>query len=136
MNKPEHFFLSESGHLFDTRRPGWSQGEPLRPMHSYHHREIRTGLELRQTLRAGSVTFPGCYTVVLITSDGELVSIDGLLQDRGALYRALWDIRTGAHGRIIMCDTYDEGPPVECAYTGRMIESSYGDPDSDESTNG
>lgn len=128
MPLPEHLFIASSGDLYDTRKPNWS-ANPLREGYRCTKREIKTGADLRVTLRAGSYAFPGGYTIALYTSDGEMVSIKGLLADRGALYQALYDIRTRQHGRIVGADTYMEGPTMECAYTGLPIESAYGDPE-------
>lgn len=135
MPLPNHLFVSSSGDLFDTRKSNWS-ANPLRKGYACTKREIQSGADLRATLRAGASTFPGCYTIALYTQDGELVSINGLLSDRGALYQALYDVRTRQHGRIVGADMYLEGPTIECAYTGAPIESAYGDPEeNDESVN-
>ena len=128
MPLPEHFFIASSGDLFDTRKPNWS-ANPLREGYRCTKREIKTGADLRATLRAGSWAFPGGYEIALYTSGGEMVSIKGLLADKGALYQALYDVRTRQHGRIVGADIYYEGPTMECAYTGLPIESAYGDPE-------
>ena len=125
----DYFMVSEcDGGLYDTRKPGWAYNPPLRAGFSRTHRTINNARELCATLRAGAYTFPGGYTIALYTDGGEMASIAGLLVDRSALRTALWDIRHGMHGRIIGADTYDEGPTVQCCYTNRDIESSYGDP--------
>lgn len=128
---PNHLFVSESGDLFDTRRPDWHKLPPIRAGYSTHHRTITNGRELRATIRAGGAAWPGGYTVALHMNDGEMVSIDALSRDRSALWHALWDIRNNPRGRIVGCDTYDEGPTVRCAYTNEDIASSYGDPGDD-----
>lgn len=126
---PAHLFVSESGDLFDTRRPEWHKHPPLREGYSRTHREIRTGRDLRATLRAGGAAWPGGYTVALYTNDGDMASIPGLSLDRSALRNALEDIRTKAPWRIVGADLYDEGPDVQCVYTADTIASSYGDLD-------
>jgi hypothetical protein len=123
--KNEHLFLSESGDLYDTRLHNWAD-KPIRAQHARTHRTIRTGLQLRQTLRAGPYAWPGGYPVVLTTSDGEMVHPGALTKDKGALYRALYDIRTKVSGRIVGADIYYEGDDVQCAYTNETISSAYG----------
>lgn len=129
--RPSHLLLSESGDLFDTRRADWS-ANPIRPGFAKTCREIKTGRDLRSTLRAGSWAWPGGYPIVLITNDGEYVSPGALSKDKNAIYSALWDIRNRISGRIVGADVYFEGPRVQCAYTNADIESAYGDPDESE----
>lgn len=128
---PAHLFLSCSGELYDTRRPDWAS-HPLRPVYARTMRSIRAGADLRATLRAGPRAWPGGYPIVLITSDGEMVSPAALLKDRSALYQALYDIRHKMHGRIVGADVYWEGPPIQCAYTGAEIVSAYGETEETE----
>lgn len=132
--KPDYLFTSSTdGHLYDTRRPAWHLAPPLRANFCRIFRRISNARELCATLRAGPYAWPGGYPIVLITSDGEMASPAALLKDRGALYVAIWDIRAGNHGRIIGAEIYEEGPIVQCAYTGAPISSAYGDPE-EEST--
>lgn len=129
MNTPEHLFLSESGDLFNTRRPDWHTRPPLRAGYSRTYRNIETGSQLRATLRAGSFSWPGGYPIVLFTADGEMVSPVALAKDKGHLRRELRDIHEGARGRIIGAGIYYEGETVQCACTGVDIESAYGVPE-------
>jgi hypothetical protein len=127
MNKPAHLFVSSSdGHLYDTRKPEWHKGEPLRKDYARTFRTIRNTAQLKATLRAGPYAWPGGYPIVLITNDGEMVSPAALAKDRGQLQWAIRSIRDRGGDRIIGADVYWEGEPVECAATGVMIESAYG----------
>jgi len=132
-NRPAHLFLSESGDLFDTRKPEWFLNPPVRKGFARTHHDIETGLELRSTLRAGDCTFPGCYPIVGITSDGEMVNLSALAKDKSALYIALRDIRSKVSGRIVATDVYYEGETVQCVYTNADIESAYGMPEDEKS---
>jgi hypothetical protein len=120
-----HLFLSESGDLFDTRRENWSD-RPLRAGFAGHRAVIKNGMDLRATLRAGGAAWPGGYTVVLFTADGEMASIAGLLRDKSALRIALRDIKERCRGRIVASGPYQEGPREMCCYTDTPIESDYG----------
>jgi hypothetical protein len=125
-----HLFLSESGDLFDTRRENWGD-RPLRAGFAGHRAVIKNGMDLRATLRAGGAAWPGGYTVVLFTADGDMASIAGLLRDKSALRTALRDIQGRCSGRIVASGLYQEGPLAQCCYTNETIESDYGDAESD-----
>lgn len=114
-------FLSESGDLYAD-----DLSRIVRPAFRRTFIEIRTGRELRATLRAGAYTWPGGYTIALICADGEMASIGGLLRDRDAYRTAIRDIRDRAYCRIVGAMTYDEGDARWCAYTNGLIEPSYG----------
>lgn len=128
MALPAHFMVSESdGHLYDLRKPDGIL-KPVRRDYRRTFAHITTGAQLRATLRAGGMTFPGGYPIVLYTNDGEMVSPSDLARDKSALSRALYDIRTEQYSRIVGADIYYEGPREYCAYTGADIDSAYGDP--------
>ena len=67
--------VSDSGALFDTRKPDWHKLPPLRPDYQAAHRTIGTTTELLSTLRTKYV-WPGGYEIVFITSDGALLCWD------------------------------------------------------------
>lgn len=67
---PKHFFVSESGELFDTRKVCWWAKPPLRKVFKKHFPRIENSLQLKATLRAGPYTFPGGYPLALLTSEG------------------------------------------------------------------
>lgn len=114
-------FLSEPGDLYAD-----DLSRIVRPAFRRTFREIRTGRELRATLRAGAYAWPGGYTIALICSDGEMASISGLLRDRSAYRTAIRDIRDRADCRIVGTMIYDEGDTRWCAYTNDAVEPSYG----------
>lgn len=67
----QHLFKSElDGALYDTRQPNWAKSRPLRPVFARHVVNIKSTEEFKATLRAGAYTWPGGYSVYLITSDG------------------------------------------------------------------
>lgn len=72
---PEHFFATD-GALYDTRRQEWHKSPPLRPVYMRHFVEIDTAAEFKASLRAGAHTFPGGYTLALITTDGGAFCFD------------------------------------------------------------
>lgn len=123
---PRHFFVSDcSGDLHDTRRPDWA-GTPLRKWYKHTHASIQTGAELRATLRAGAVTWPGCYPLYFITSDGGALSFDTV---RANLRSVLDSIRTKCNDgwRVIACEVNYEDTELYDDHTGERIESAYGE---------
>lgn len=113
-------FLSESGDLYTG-----DLSRVVRPALRHTFLEIRTGRELRATLRAGAYAWPGGYTIALICADGEMASISGLLRNRSSYRTAIRDIRDRASCRIVGAMQYDEGDTRWCAYTNAAIEPSY-----------
>lgn len=129
MALPSHLFVSDcDGHLYDTRKPEWPEN-PVRRDYEKTFKHINTVSQLKATLRAGGYAWPGGYQIVLITQEGDMVKPQALIKDKGQLRNAIGDIRAKYSGRIVGSEIYYEGPPVQCAYTGEIIESAYGDPD-------
>ena len=123
---PPHFFISDcAGALYDTRRPDWSNA-PLRKCYKYSHSNIETGAQLRATLRAGDVTWPGCYPLYFITSDGGALTF-GTVRDN--LRSVLDSIRTerGDGWRVVACEVNNEDTNLRDDHTGEKIESAYGE---------
>lgn len=88
---PEHLFVSDSdGGLYDTRRPDWSKGPPIREKYCWHHRNIQTTHQLKACLRAGPAAWPGGYEILYIASDGALLCTKCVL---GNLRSCLWSIK-------------------------------------------
>lgn len=126
---PSYFLVSEcDGHLYDTRKPDWPNN-PVRRDYAKTFKRIETVSQLKAVLRAGGHAWPGGYPIALLTAAGEMVKPEALIKDRNALREAYSDIENNSEWRIVGADVYWEGPPVECAYTGEMIESAYGEPD-------
>lgn len=123
---PEYLFTcSVDGALYDTRRPNWNKRRALRPVFSRHFLKIRTAHELKATLRAGDVTWPGCYPLYLLAEGGpgylagSVLSFDGA---RGTLRDCLEHIADG--GRFHVGTNYED-PALYCDETGDRIPSAY-----------
>lgn len=117
-----HFMVSESdGALYDTRAENWS-AKPLRANYARHHRTIETVSDMKATLRAGAYTFPGCYELFFITSDGAGLCFDCAREKFALIADSIRnDIRDG--WRVIACDiaeNYDESP-LYCDHCSRQI---------------
>lgn len=123
---PAHFFVSNcNGALHDTRRPDWAS-TPLRKCYKRTYSRIKTGAQLRATLRAGSLTWPGFYPLFFITSDGGALAFDTV---RDNLRGVLDSIRTKCDDgwRVVACEVNYEDTELYDDHTGEKIESAYGE---------
>ncbi len=94
-------------------------------MNAYHHQSIDSGLQFRETLRAGPYAWPGGYPIVLICSDGAVLCFDCARAEARVIIRSIRDnARDG--WRVIGADIHWEGPDEECAHCGKGIPSAYG----------
>jgi hypothetical protein len=119
--KSSHLFVSVTGELHDTRRPGWAT-RPLRPLFSRHVRNITTGADVRACLRAGEYAWPGGYACFFVTSDGESLSFDAV---RKHLRSITWSIRNRCNDgwRVVGLEcTANCDETAVCAHTGAAIE--------------
>jgi hypothetical protein len=122
----KHLFASDTdGHLYDTRRHEWHK-MPLRTCYRHTFARIKTGVQLRATLRAGDITFPGCYPLYFITSDGGALSFDTV---RANLRNVLDSIRTESRDgwRVVACEVNYEDSELYDDHTGEQIPSAYGE---------
>lgn len=98
---------------------------PLRKRWKYQFSKITTVAELKATLRAGSNTWPGCYPLYFITSDGCALSFESVLKNLAACF---WSIRHKSNDgwRIVARDVNWEDSSLRCEQSGKPIESAYG----------
>ncbi len=60
-------------------------------MNSQHHTTIATGLQFRETLRAGPYAWPGGYPLMLLCSDGGALCFDCGRSEAHQIIRAIRD---------------------------------------------
>lgn len=100
----------------------------VRPRFSWQHSTIKTGAQLRATLRAGAFAWPGGYPLYLFTSDGGALCFDCA---RANLREITEEIRgnysTG--WRVVGCDVNYEDQSLYCDHCSAPIPSAYGDDD-------
>lgn len=99
----------------------------VRENYSITHREIRSGQDLRSTLRAGSFVWPGGYPLYFITDDGEELSFDAVRENIREVISAIRRRDSTGGWRVIACDVNWEDSEMVCAHTGQRIESAYGE---------
>lgn len=121
--RPAHLFESESGDLYDTRKPDWAR-RPLREGFSRTYREVKNGRELRASMRAGKWSFPGGYEIYGIASDGEVLCMDCISSNYKQVVRAIRD--TPCHPfdewRVIGFESAgNTDSHTECSHCGRVI---------------
>jgi hypothetical protein len=101
---------------------------PLRKNYDRHHATIITTMDLRATLRAGRFTWPGCYPLFFIASDGGALCFDCVRKD----YRRVSNsIRHKMHDgwKVEACDVNYEDNELVCDHCSKQIESAYGGDD-------
>lgn len=119
---PAHFDLFE-GTLYDTRKP--FETGAIRPQHEWHYSRISKARHVAATLRAGCVTWPGCYPLYFITCDGEAMCFDCV---RKEFRRIVADFLTGDSGwKIAACEMNEENQDLFCCHCNEQIPSAWGD---------
>ena len=94
-------------------------------MKAYHHESIDTGLQFRETLRAGPYAWPGGYPLALLADDGESLCFDCAKDNARQIIRSIRD-RSRDGWQIVGCFVHWEGEPLQCAHCGKAIPSAYG----------
>ena len=83
-----------------------------------------TTLQLKTVLRSGAYSWPGCYPLYFITSDGAALSFDSV---RANFRSVLWSIKKQVNDgwRVTGCDINYEDGELTCDHSGKRIESAY-----------
>ncbi len=112
------------GGLYDTRKADWSKA-PIRPNYSRTHREIKSALDCKATLRAGGFAWPGGYPLFLVTYDGAALCFDCARKNwRNIAGDYAWKMNSG--WRVVACDINYEDDDCFCANCSKQIKPAYG----------
>lgn len=84
---------------------------------------------LRDFVRYNGYAWPGGYPMVLITADGAVIDAQSARENYRQILRATRNPGTDRQWEAIETYIHWEGEPMECAHSGRMIESAYGVPE-------
>lgn len=86
-----------------------------------HYRQIDSINKLKSCLRAGEYTFPGCYRLFFITSDGACLSFSSVLDNLQEIYSSIMhDINDG--WRIIGLSSVEEcEDEVYCDHSNELL---------------
>ena len=88
--------------------------------------KIETPSDFARVLRAGSRTFPGCYPVYFVCSDGEALSFSAAREHAKLICQAIRE-RSRDGWRVIGADVNWDDSSLFCAHTGKQIASAYGE---------
>jgi hypothetical protein len=85
---------------------------------------ITNTTDLKNAIRSGAYTFPGCYPLFFITSDGAALSFDSV---KANFRSVLWSIKNKVNDgwRVVGCDANWEDGELTCDHSGERIESAY-----------
>lgn len=89
-----------------------------------HFRNIETTAQFKATLRAGSVTWPGCYPLFFLLSDGETLSFDSARKNLRAILSSIHH-KCNDGWRVVACDVNYEDAEMLCAHSGEPIPAAY-----------
>lgn len=107
----------------DGERIKWDGMRQLarREVYARHYREIRTGAELRASIRAGAYAWPGGYALAFYADDGGAICFDCA---RRELRNIVWSIRNLVSDgwRIVgLIGEHETGTPCDCAHCGAAV---------------
>lgn len=85
-----------------------------------------TTKNLKEALRQGPYTFPGCYPIYFITSDASALSYKAVRQNYKLILRAIKD-RDNTGWRVVGTDINYEDQQLICDETGERIPCAYGE---------
>jgi len=84
---------------------------------------------LKAFIRSNGVAWPGCYPCVLLMADGEYIDARSARDNYRQILENLKRPSYSKEWTPIDVFIHWEGEPIECAHSGRMIESAYGVPE-------
>ena len=85
--------------------------------------------QLKQFIRANGYAWPGGYPMFALMADGEVIDAQSARENYKQILQATRNPGTSRDWECIGVDVHWEGAPLECAHSGRAIESAYGVPE-------
>ena len=82
--------------------------------------------ELKQFIRSNGYAWPGGYPCALLMADGEVIDARAARENYRLIRR-----ESGRDWTACAVFVHWEGEPLQCAHSGRLIESAYGVPEND-----
>lgn len=120
--------MSVKGFISDTSGDLVSWGNPYRTIRTDYckvYRRIKSGRQLRSTVRSmrkhGQYAWPGGYLLFFITSDGEALSLDAVLENfRSVMNSVRNHLRDG--WRVVGVESSEQCEELTlCAHTGEVL---------------
>lgn len=85
--------------------------------------------QLKQFIRCNGIAWPGCYPMYALMADGEVIDAQSAKENYRQVLAATRNPHTNTQWECVAVEVHWEGKPLECAHSGRMIESAYGVPE-------
>ena len=85
--------------------------------------------DLQSFIRSNGYAWPGGYPCALLMSDGECIDAQAARENYRQIRRNMGADFYARDWRPAAVFVHWEGDPIQCAHSGRMIESAYGIPD-------
>jgi hypothetical protein len=109
----------------DLYRKDRGYKEPLRRDYDKAFGEIKTATQFKSTLRHGPYTWPGCYPLYFITSDGGAICFKCARSEARSIIDAIKK-RYRDGWKVEHCEVNYESE-IFCDHCNEKIESAYGD---------
>jgi hypothetical protein len=81
---------------------------------------------LKAFIRANGYAWPGGYPMALLMCDGECIDAQSARENYRLIRQAMKNPGTADDWEPMGVFIHWEGEPIQCAHSGRMIESAYG----------
>ena len=81
---------------------------------------------LKEFIRSNGIAWPGGYPMYAICADCEVIDAQSARENYRQILQATRNPGTNRQWEIIGVDVHWEGEPLQCAHSGRFIESAYG----------
>jgi hypothetical protein len=121
---PDHFFVSDSGDLHDTRAPDWS-ANVLRAGYKTSVPRPETFADVKATLRAGEFTSVGGYPLYFVMGDGEPMCFDSVRKNIDSVCYAMMHDGPRDSWRVIAVEINYEDGDLRCVHDMTRIPSAY-----------
>jgi hypothetical protein len=84
---------------------------------------------LKHFIRSNGYAWPGGYPMYALMADGEVIDAQSARENYKLILAATRNPRTDTQWQVEAIDIHWEGESLQCAHSGRMINSAYGVPE-------
>jgi hypothetical protein len=85
--------------------------------------------QLKNFIRCNGIAWPGGYPMFALMADGEVIDAQSARENYKQILAATRNPRTNEQWQVEAIDIHWEGEALQCAHSGRMIDSAYGVPE-------
>lgn len=91
---------------------------------------MKTTQALKNFIRSGGYAWPGGYPCFALMGDGEVIDAQSARENYKQILRETRaEIPCNKDWKFVGVDIHWEGEPLQCAHSGREIQSAYGIPE-------